>query len=99
MKGEKRRPGRVPPRHRPERQNSEINNREANQSLAVELTDAEQTFAKKVMAQLPGLPQPLIWVVLTPPIKDDTQRLASAYGEPIAIVNMEGELLAYRMPQ
>jgi hypothetical protein len=56
----------------------------------------------KVMRRLPGLLEPHIVVLLnTPrhPVADDAQRLANERSEPVAIVNMEGELLAYRMPQ
>jgi hypothetical protein len=56
----------------------------------------------KVMRQLPGLPEPLIMALLAPPhhpVSEDAQRLANEYGRAVAIVTMDGQLLAYRLPQ
>jgi hypothetical protein len=91
-------------RHRSEQTNNvHLYRRNPNQSLAVEPPSAaEQDFLAKVMRRLPGLPEPHIVVLLnTPrhPVGDDAQRLANERGEPVAIVNTEVELLAYRMPQ
>jgi len=92
-------------RHRSEQTNNNVHlySCNPNRSLAVEPPSAaEQDFVAEVMSHLPGLPEPHIVVLLnTPrhPVGDDAQRLANERDEPVAIVNMEGELLAYRMPQ
>jgi len=54
------------------------------------------------MSKLPGLPEPSILVLLNipkHPVEQDAQRLANEQGEPVAICDMTGKLLAYRMPQ
>jgi hypothetical protein len=63
---------------------------------------AEGDFAAEVMRQLPGLPQPRIIILLMPPkhpVELDAQNLANEHGEPVAIVDMEAKLLAYRAPE
>jgi hypothetical protein len=100
-------PGRESPRHRSKKPTSSVDaplNGSNSESLAVDLlpSAAEQEFAEWVMAQLPGVPEPRILVLLnTPkhPVEDDAQRLANEHAEPVAIADMTGRLLAYRMPQ
>jgi hypothetical protein len=104
MRSNKRRPGRVPPRHRPEQS---INGSELTkffpQNLGVDfVAPDERKLIAEILRQLPGLPQPRIIVLLnTPkhPVEDDAQHFANEHAEPVAVVDMEGQLLAYREPQ
>ena len=83
--------------------NRDASNLNANQSLAVDLSViAEGDFTREVMRQLPGLPEPRIVILLMPPrhpVELDAQNLANEHGEPVAIVDMEAKLLAYRVPE
>jgi hypothetical protein len=59
-------------------------------------------FITKVMRQLPGLPEPRIITLLVcskPSFEHDAQVFANEYNEPVALVDMNGRLLAYRVPQ
>jgi hypothetical protein len=59
-------------------------------------------FIATVMKQLPGLPEPRIEVLINTPkhsVELDAQHLADEHAEPVAIVDEQGKLLAYRMPQ
>ena len=78
--------------------------------LAVELraadqepSDAERELIAIVMKQLPPfMAQPRIMILLMPPkhpVELDAQNVANQSGEPVAIADMEGKLLAFRAPQ
>jgi hypothetical protein len=83
--------------------------RNANQSLAVELRSAGETSAAErelialVMSQLsPLATEPRIMVLLMPPrhpVEWDAQNVANDTGEPVAICDMEGKLLAFSTPR
>jgi len=62
-------------------------------------------FIRKVMLQLPGVPEPLILARLpgttvmpnsTP--EQDAKTAAEHFQKPVAIVSADGELLAYHVP-
>jgi hypothetical protein len=62
-----------------------------------------EAFIKKVMAQLPGIEEPLIMVRLlakhgTTP-EQDAETVAEENQEPVAVVTVDGLLLAYRVPK
>jgi hypothetical protein len=59
-------------------------------------------FIQTVMRQLPGVPEPRIMVELlagryTP--EQCAEAAAEEYQEPVAIVAMDGRVLAYRIPR
>ena len=61
-----------------------------------------EQFIQKVMGQLLGLPEPLILVQVmagqrTP--EREAELAAAHHQEPVAIVSMEGRVLAYRIPR
>jgi hypothetical protein len=61
----------------------------------------EQEFVEKVLSRLPGLPKPRIMVVLSNnklSVEWAAQRYANEQGEPMAFVDMQGQPLAYRIP-
>lgn len=58
-------------------------------------------FMQRVMSQLPGVPEPRIIARLmagTRPVEEEAQAAAEHYQEPVAVVSMDGQLLAYRIP-
>jgi hypothetical protein len=108
---QKRRPGRSGKRHRSNEtsRDGDLLTRPENGSLAVELSSTGQPSAAEleliatIMRQLPPmLAEPRIMILLMPPkhpIEWDAQNVANQSGEPVAIADMKGELLAYRQPQ
>jgi hypothetical protein len=66
--------------------------------------DQEEEFLRKVMKQLPGMPEPRIMVQApgtfrTVSIEQDAESAAQHFQEPVAIVSPDGRVLAYRVPR